>query len=58
MHDRSQSQAAPMLVCKYVDENSLAAMLAANRSAGVAPEVNLRILLCAGNKAHKKGDPP
>ena len=31
-----------MLVCKYVDENSSAAMLAAKRSAGVIPEVNLR----------------
>ena len=31
-----------MLVCKYVYENGSAAMLAAKRSAGVAPEVNLR----------------
>ena len=31
-----------MVVYKYVDENGLAAMLATNRSAGVAPEVNLR----------------
>ena len=44
------------MICKYVDENSLAAMLAAKRSAGVAPDVNLRILLCVGNKAHKQGD--
>ena len=31
-----------MLVCKYVDENGSAAMLATKRSAGVTPEVNLR----------------
>ena len=30
-------------------------MLAAKRSAGVAPEVNLRNSLHAGNKAHKQG---
>ena len=30
------------LLTKYVEENSLAAMLATKRSAGVAPEVNLR----------------
>ena len=32
-------------VCKCVDWNSLVAMLAAKRSAGVASEVNLRIQL-------------
>ena len=31
-----------MPVCRYVEENSLAALLAAKRSAGVAPEVNVR----------------
>ena len=31
-----------MLVCKYVDENSSAAMLVAKRSADVTPEVNLK----------------
>ena len=31
-----------MPACRYVEENGLAAMLAANRSAGVTPEVNLR----------------
>ena len=31
-----------MLVCKYVNEIGLTAMLATKRSAGVAPEVNLR----------------
>ena len=31
----------PMLVPKYMEENGSAAMLAAKRSAGVAPEVNL-----------------
>ena len=34
-----------MLVCKYVNENKSAAMLAVKRSAGVAPDVKLRILL-------------
>ena len=49
-HDRFQS----LLVCKYVYENGSAAMLATKRSKGVAPEVNLRILLHAGNKAYKR----
>ena len=44
-----------MFACKYVDQNSSAAMLAAKRSAGVTPEVNLRILLHAGDKACKLG---
>ena len=44
-----------MLAGKYVDENSSAAIVGAKRSAGVAPEANLRILLCAFNKACKKG---
>ena len=42
---------------KYVDPKGLVATVAAKRSAGVAPEVNLRILLHAGNKACKQGDP-
>ena len=50
-HDRSQSQVPLMLVHRYVDENGLAA----NRPAGVAPEVNLRIPLCTGNIARKWG---
>ena len=29
-------------VCKYVDQKGSTAMLAAQRSAGVAPEVNMR----------------
>ena len=41
-HNRSQSEAPPMLVCKYIDENGLAAMLATKRLAGVTSEVNLR----------------
>ena len=40
-YGRSQSWAALMLVFKYVDENGSVAMLAAKRSAGVAPEVNI-----------------
>ena len=33
-------------------------MLVAKRSAGVAPKVNLRILLHASEEAGKQGDPP
>ena len=33
-------------------------MLAAKRSAGDVPEVNLRIPLHIGDEAHKQGDPP
>ena len=47
-----------MLVCKYVDHNGSAAMLAVERSAGTASEVNLRISLNAGDEGHKQGDPP
>ena len=43
---------------RYVDENDSAAMLVAKKSAGVPSEVNLRILLCTGDKAHKQVDPP
>ena len=35
----------------YVDRNGLAVILAAKRSAGVTPEVDLGNLLHAGNKA-------
>ena len=31
-----------MPACRYMEENSLAAMLSTKSSAGVAPEVNLR----------------
>ena len=40
---RSQTSNACRHVCKYVDQKSLAAMLTSIQSAGVAPEVNLRI---------------
>ena len=33
-------------------------MLTFIQSAGVTPEVNLRNLLCAGEEAHKQGNPP
>ena len=45
-----------MLVHKYMDQNGLAAILATKRAAGITPEVNLRIPLLAGNKAHKHVD--
>ena len=35
-------RAPPMPAGRYVEENSSAAILATNRSEGVAPEVNLR----------------
>ena len=40
-HDRSWFQAPPMPARRYVEEKGLAAILAAKRLAGVAPEVNL-----------------
>ena len=46
-----------MLVHKYVDRNGLATMLATKKPAGVAPEVNLRILLHAGDETHEQVDP-
>ena len=39
-------------------QNGSVAMLATKRSAGVAPEVNLRNPLHAGDKAHKEGNYP
>ena len=42
-------------LCKYVDEKCSAAMLAVNRSAGVAPEVKLRNRLHPRNEAWKCG---
>ena len=43
-----------MRVGKFMDWNGLVT----KRSAGVAPEVNLRIPLDAGVEACKQGDPP
>ena len=40
-NSKKKSQVPPM-PCRYVEETGSAAMLAAKRSAGVAPEVNLR----------------
>ena len=42
-------------VCKYVDQKDSVAMLTSIQSAGVAPEVNLRNSLHAGDKARKRG---
>ena len=55
---RYQTQTPPMLLCKYVVQNILAAMLTVERSSGVTPEVNLRNLLHEGDKTCKQGDPP
>ena len=40
--DRWQFQARPMSAHRYEEENGSAAMLAIKKSAGVAPEMNLR----------------
>ena len=45
-------------VCRYVVWKGSAAMLTSIQSAGVAPEVNLRNSLHAGNKTHKQGIDP
>ena len=45
-------------ICLYVCGKDSAAMLATNRSAGVASEVNLRNPLRAGKKACKQGIHP
>ena len=50
---RTPTNACGYMVCKYVDRKCSAAMLVVKRSAGVAPEVNLRNSLHAGKKAHK-----
>ena len=44
-HERSLFQAPPMSAHRYVEENGSAAMPATNRSAGVAPQVNLTLAL-------------
>ena len=41
-------------MCKYVDKKGSAATLAIIRSVVVAPEVNLRNTLHAGNEAYKQ----
>ena len=49
---------SPTNACTYVQVcgwNGSAAMLAANRSTGVTPEVNLRNTLPVGNEAYKPG---
>ena len=43
---------------KYVDQNGLAAILAANRSAGVTPGADLRNQWHVGDEAQKWGNPP
>ena len=47
------TNACGYMIDKYVDQNGLIAMLATNRSAGVAPEVNLRNPLHTGDKTYK-----
>ena len=46
------------MICKYVDWKGSAAMLAAKRSAGVAPEGNLKNPLYTSKKACKWGIHP
>ena len=45
-------------ICRHMDRKGLAARLTSVQSAGVAPEVNLRNSLHAGNKARKWGIHP
>ena len=40
-HDRYCFQSPPMPACRYIEENSLVAILASKRLAGVTPDVNL-----------------
>ena len=47
-----------MLVFYYVDENSSTATLAAKRSAGVAPEVNVKNSLGVDDKGCRQGNHP
>ena len=56
-HTRSRVRVSPIPVhmCKYVDQKSLAAMLAAMRSAGVAPEVTLMNQLPTSDEVCKGG---
>ena len=44
-----------MFLCKYMDQNGSAAMLAIKRSTSVTPEVNL---LCADDEACKRVNAP
>ena len=43
------------MICKYVDQVDLAAMLSAKRSAGFTQEMNLRNPLHAAREANKAG---
>ena len=43
---------------QYVDQKGSAAMLTSIQSAGVTLGMNLRNLLCAGEEARKRGNPP
>ena len=47
-----------MYVYKYVNQKGSAAILAIKRSAGIAPEVNLRNPLHTGDEAYKRGIQP
>ena len=56
-YDRSQTRSPPTTVLKYMDWNGSVAMLVAKRSAGVTPEVNLRIPLHTSDEARKQWGP-
>ena len=53
MVDWNSTKARGDIICKYVDRKGLAVVLAAKRSAGVAPEVKLKNPLHTGDKAGK-----
>ena len=46
---QTPTSACGHMICKYMDQKGLAAMLATKRSAGVTPEMNLRNPLRAGD---------
>ena len=48
---QTPTNACGYMICKYADQNGSAAMLAATRLAGVAPEVNVTNPLHVGDKA-------
>ena len=54
LHRTLDPRSQPMFACgKVLDQKGSAAMMAITRSAGVAPEVNLRNPLHTGEEAHK-----
>ena len=49
------TNACGCMISKYLDQKGWAVLLAAKKSVGITPEVNLRNPLHTGNKAHQQG---